>query len=37
MTRLGAAMDVRFGASVEEFLEYLTELGLDHLELKREY
>ena len=30
-------MDVRFGASVEEFLEYLTDFGLDHLELKREY
>nr|WP_249361476.1 sugar phosphate isomerase/epimerase family protein [Haloterrigena sp. H1] len=37
MSRLGAAMDVRFGASVEEFLEFLTELGLNHLELKREY
>ncbi len=30
-------MDVRFGASVEEFLAYLTDLGLDHVELKREY
>lgn len=30
-------MDVRFGASVAEFLDLLTELGLDHLELKREY
>jgi sugar phosphate isomerase/epimerase len=37
MTRLGAAMDVRFGASVEQFLEFLTDVGLDHLELKREY
>jgi sugar phosphate isomerase/epimerase len=34
---LGAAMDVRFGASVEEFLAYVTELGLSHLELKAEY
>lgn len=30
-------MDVRFGASVEEFTEYLVDLGLNHLELKREY
>jgi sugar phosphate isomerase/epimerase len=30
-------MDVRFGASVEEFLALLDELDLDHLELKREY
>ena len=30
-------MDVRFRASVVEFLEYLADLGLDHLELKREY
>lgn len=37
MSRLGAAIDIRFGASVEEFIEYLTDLGLDHLELKREY
>ena len=37
MSRLGAAMDVRFGVSVEEFIECLTDLGLDHLELKREY
>lgn len=35
--RLGAAMDVRFGASVPEFLAYITDLGLDHVELKREY
>ena len=35
--RLGAAMDVRFGASVAEFLAYITDLGLDHVELKREY
>ncbi|WP_262177191.1 sugar phosphate isomerase/epimerase family protein [Haloarcula laminariae] len=34
---LGAAMDIRFGASVPEFLEYITDLGLDHVELKREY
>lgn len=37
MSRLGGAMDVRFGTSVEAFIEYLTNLGLDHLELKREY
>jgi sugar phosphate isomerase/epimerase len=35
--RLGAAMDVRFAASVEEFLAYMTDLGLNHVELKREY
>lgn len=35
--RLGAAMDIRFGASVPEFLDYVTDLGLDHVELKREY
>lgn len=35
--RLGAAMDVRFGVTVETFAEYLADLGLDHLELKREY
>jgi len=35
--RLGAAMDIRFGATVPEFLDYITELGLDHVELKREY
>jgi sugar phosphate isomerase/epimerase len=34
---LGAAMDVRFGATVEEFVAYVTDLGLDHVELKREY
>jgi len=26
-------MDVRFAVSVPEFLEYITDLGLDHLEL----
>lgn len=35
--RLGAAMDIRFGATVPEFLDYITDLGLDHVELKREY
>jgi len=35
--RLGAAMDVRFGATVEEFMTYVTDLGLDHVEFKREY
>lgn len=31
------AMDIRFGATVEEFMRYVTDLGLDHVELKREY
>jgi sugar phosphate isomerase/epimerase len=35
--RLGAAMDIRFATTVTEFLEYITALGLDHVELKREY
>jgi sugar phosphate isomerase/epimerase len=35
--RLGAAMDIRFGATVEEFMRYITDLGLDHVEFKREY
>jgi sugar phosphate isomerase/epimerase len=35
--RLGAAADLRFAETVEELLAYLTGLGLDHLELKREY
>lgn len=35
--RIGAAMDIRFGASVEEFMEYVTDIGLDHVEFKREY
>ncbi|WP_135363768.1 sugar phosphate isomerase/epimerase family protein [Halosimplex halophilum] len=37
MSSVGAAMDVRFGATVAEFVAYLDELGLSHLELKREY
>lgn len=37
MARVGAAMDIRFGASVEEFMRYVTRLGLDHVEFKREY
>jgi len=37
MTSVGAAMDVRFGVSVEQFVEYVTDLGLSHVELKREY
>lgn len=36
-TRLGAAMDVRFGATVEEFMSYVTKIGLNHVEFKREY
>jgi sugar phosphate isomerase/epimerase len=35
--RLGAAMDLRFDESVEEFAEHITGLGLEHIELKREY
>ncbi|MFB6201119.1 MAG: sugar phosphate isomerase/epimerase family protein [Halorhabdus sp.] len=34
---VGAAMDVRFGTTVEAFMEYVTDLGLDHVEFKREY
>lgn len=34
---LGAAMDIRFGATVEEFMDYITDLGLSHVEFKREY
>lgn len=34
---LGAAMDVRFGATAEEFMQTLVDLGLDHVEFKREY
>lgn len=34
---LGASMDVRFGATVEEFTEYVVDLGLDHVELTTEY
>lgn len=34
---LGANMDVRFGATVEEFVEYLVELGLEHVGLTTEY
>jgi sugar phosphate isomerase/epimerase len=34
---VGAAMDVRFAASVPEFMAYVTSLGLDHVELKAEY
>ncbi|ERH00545.1 MAG: hypothetical protein J07HN6_02168, partial [Halonotius sp. J07HN6] len=37
MTAIGAAMDIRFGASVEEFMTYVTDIGLDHVEFKREY
>ena len=34
---LGAAMDIRFGTTVETFMEYVTGLGLDHVEFKHEY
>jgi sugar phosphate isomerase/epimerase len=35
--RLGAGTDVRFGVDLETYLSFLTDLGLDHVELKREY
>lgn len=35
--RVGAAMDIRFGATVEEFMAFITDLGLDHVEFKHEY
>jgi len=34
---VGAAMDIRFGATVEEFMRYVTDIGLNHVEFKREY
>lgn len=34
---VGAAMDLRFEATVEEFMNHVADLGLDHVELKREY
>jgi sugar phosphate isomerase/epimerase len=34
---VGAAMDIRFGVTVEEFMRYVTDIGLDHVEFKREY
>ncbi len=30
-------MDIRFAERVEEFMKYVAELGLDHVEFKREY
>lgn len=35
--QLGAAMDIRFGITVERFMEYVTDLGLNHVEFKHEY
>lgn len=35
--RVGAAMDLRFEETVEEFLEFSADLGLEHVELKYEY
>lgn len=35
--QLGAAMDIRFGVTVETFMQYVDDLGLDHVEFKREY
>lgn len=34
---LGASMDIRYGATVEEFMAYVVGLGLDHVELTAEY
>jgi len=34
---VGASMDVRYGATVEEFIQYIVGLGLDHVELTAEY
>ena len=34
---LGASMDVRFDQRVSEFIRYVTDLGLDHVELTTEY
>lgn len=36
-TRLGAAMDLRFDETVSEFVDFLADYGLNHVELKREY
>ncbi|WP_254546763.1 sugar phosphate isomerase/epimerase family protein [Halomarina pelagica] len=36
-TRLGAAMDLRFEESVRAFVDRVTDWGLNHVELKREY
>lgn len=35
--RFGAAMDVRFDATVESFAKFLTDRGLDHIELRAGY
>ena len=35
--RLGAAADLRFNQTVREFVAFVSELGLDHVEFKREY
>jgi sugar phosphate isomerase/epimerase len=38
MTRtVGAAMDIRFGTTVEDFIRYVTDIGLNHVEFKHEY
>jgi len=34
---VGAAMDIRFGTTVEDFIRYVTDIGLNHVEFKREY
>lgn len=34
---VGAAMDLRFEETIPEFMEHITDLGLNHVEFKREY
>lgn len=34
---LGAAMDIRFGVTIEQFMNYVTDIGLNHVEFKHEY
>ncbi len=36
-SRLGAAADLRFDQTVREFIAFVSELGLDHVEFKREH
>ncbi len=34
---VGAVMDIRFGVTDEDFVRYVTDFGLIHVEFKREY
>jgi len=34
---VGAAMDIRFGTTVEDFMRYVADIGLNHVEFKHEY